>query len=84
LPVLIGFAGMNSNSSTGQPRLLSIAWPIFVEQSLRVLIGTVDTFMVSHDGIVYQKDLGADTLNIFKSLERFNPDKTWSLTNDEP
>jgi len=44
----------------------------------------VETFMVSHDGIVYQKDLGADTLNIFKSLERFNPDKTWSLTNDEP
>jgi hypothetical protein len=43
----------------------------------------VETFMVSHDGIVYQKDLGADTLNIFKSLERFNPDKTWRRTNDE-
>jgi len=44
----------------------------------------VQTFMVSHDGIVYQKDLGADTLNIFKSLERFNPDKTWRPTYDEP
>jgi hypothetical protein len=44
----------------------------------------VETFMVSHDGIVYQKDLGADTLNVFKSLERFNPDKTWRPTNDEP
>ena len=34
--------------------LLSIAWPIFVEQALRILIGTVDTFMVSHvsDGAV--------------------------------
>jgi putative MATE family efflux protein len=34
--------------------LLAIAWPIFVEQSLRILIGTVDTFMVSHvsDGAV--------------------------------
>ena len=44
----------------------------------------VQTFMVSHDGIVYQKDLGVDTLNIFKSLERFNPDKTWRPTYDEP
>jgi putative MATE family efflux protein len=36
------------------PTLLGIAWPIFVEQSLRILIGTVDTFMVSHvsDGAV--------------------------------
>jgi putative MATE family efflux protein len=37
-----------------KPKLLSIAWPIFVEQSLRIFIGTVDTFMVSHvsDGAV--------------------------------
>ena len=41
-------------SSTKTPTLLSIAWPIFVEQSLRILIGTVDTFMVAHvsDGAV--------------------------------
>jgi putative MATE family efflux protein len=34
--------------------LIGIAWPIFVEQTLRMLIGTVDTFMVSHvsDGAV--------------------------------
>ncbi len=34
--------------------LIAIAWPIFVEQTLRILIGTVDTFMVSHvsDGAV--------------------------------
>ncbi len=35
---------------TKPPRLVSLAWPIFVEQGLRVLIGTVDTFMVSHIG----------------------------------
>ena len=37
-----------------KPTLLAIAWPIFIEQSLRILIGTVDTFMVSHvsDGAV--------------------------------
>lgn len=36
------------------PTLLAIAWPIFVEQALRILIGVVDTFMVSHvsDGAV--------------------------------
>jgi putative MATE family efflux protein len=45
---------MSSPSQTKTPTLLSIAWPIFVEQSLRILIGTVDTFMVSHvaDGAV--------------------------------
>jgi len=39
---------------TPQPTLLAIAWPIFIEQTLRILIGTVDTFMVSHvsDGAV--------------------------------
>lgn len=31
-----------------RPRLLTLAWPIFIEQSLRVLTGAVDTFMVSH------------------------------------
>ncbi|MFZ5496595.1 MAG: MATE family efflux transporter [Verrucomicrobiota bacterium] len=42
------------NQTTKTPTLLSIAWPIFVEQSLRILIGTVDTFMVAHvsDGAV--------------------------------
>jgi hypothetical protein len=43
----------------------------------------VQTFIVSHDGIVYQKDLGPDTLKIFKSMDRYNPDKTWQRTDDE-
>jgi hypothetical protein len=38
----------------------------------------VKTFMVSHDGVVYEKDFGPNTLEEFKKLERFNPDKTWS------
>jgi Protein of unknown function (DUF2950) len=44
----------------------------------------VQTFIVSHDGIVYQKDLGPDTLTIFKNMERYNPDKTWRVTADAP
>jgi hypothetical protein len=42
----------------------------------------VQTFMVSHDGIVYEKDLGSDTLKIFKDMDRFDPDKTWHPTDD--
>ena len=43
----------------------------------------VQTFIVSHDGIVYQKDLGPDTLNIVKQMDRYNPDKTWTRTDDQ-
>ena len=38
----------------------------------------VQTFMVSHDGVVYQKDLGPKTLEIASAIDRFNPDKTWT------
>ena len=43
----------------------------------------VETFIVSHDGIVYQKDLGPGTLVLFKNMDRYNPDKTWTRTDDE-
>src|SRR5262245_21200803 len=43
----------------------------------------VKTFIVGSNGIVYQKDLGPDTLKTFASLDRFNPDKTWKATDDE-
>jgi Protein of unknown function (DUF2950) len=36
------------------------------------------TFMVSHTGVVYEKDLGPATLQEFQKMERFNPDKTWT------
>jgi Protein of unknown function (DUF2950) len=38
----------------------------------------VRTFIVSHDGVVYEKDFGPKTLDEFKSMERFNPDKSWA------
>ncbi len=43
----------------------------------------VKTFIVSHDGVVYEKDLGPQTLDAFKSMDRFNPDKTWDPVADE-
>jgi len=44
----------------------------------------VRTFMVSHNGVVYEKDLGPKTLDEFKKMERFNPDRSWTrLSKDE-
>jgi hypothetical protein len=41
----------------------------------------VKTFIVGYQGIVYQKDLGPDTLEIFKEMELYNPDETWQPTD---
>ena len=38
----------------------------------------VKTFMVSNDGVVYEKDLGPNTLEIVRRIELFNPDSTWT------
>jgi hypothetical protein len=43
----------------------------------------VRTFIVSHDGVVYEKDFGPKTLDEFKNMERFNPDKSWTPVPDE-
>jgi hypothetical protein len=43
----------------------------------------VKTFIVSHTGIVYEKDLGPDTLEAFQKMELFNPDDSWKPTEDE-
>lgn len=38
----------------------------------------VMTFIVSHDGVVYQKDLGPGTAATARALTHFDPDPTWS------
>lgn len=43
----------------------------------------VKTFMVSQDGVVYQKDLGPKTLELFQSIDRFNPDRSWTPVTDD-
>ena len=43
----------------------------------------VKTFMVSYDGVVYEKDLGPDTLEQFKKVERFNPDLSWQPVKEQ-
>lgn len=43
----------------------------------------VQTFMVSHDGVVYQKDLGPKTTELASAIDRFNPDKSWTPVLEE-
>jgi hypothetical protein len=38
----------------------------------------VQTFMVSHDGVVYQKDLGPKTAELAAQIDRFDPDRSWT------
>lgn len=37
----------------------------------------VMTFIVNHDGMIYQKDLGPGTAATAQKMTKFNPDKTW-------
>lgn len=41
-------------------------------------VSGVKTFIVSHTGIVYEKDLGPDTLEQFRKMERYDPDPSWT------
>ena len=48
-----------------------IAWPATYDNS------GVMTFMVNHEGVVYEKDLGPNTAAAVQKITKFNPDKTW-------
>jgi Protein of unknown function (DUF2950) len=53
-----------------------IGWPVkYGETGVR-------TFMVSHQGIVYEADLGPDTEKRAAAIKRFNPDDKWEVTGD--
>lgn len=43
----------------------------------------VKSFIVSHTGIVYEKDLGPETLEAFQKMELFDPDASWLPTEDQ-
>ena len=48
-----------------------VAWPAAYGSS------GVMTFIVNHDGVVYEKDLGPETATAAGKITRFNPDKSW-------
>ena len=35
------------------------------------------TFIVNQEGVIYEKNLGKNTVSIAKAMKMFNPDKTW-------
>jgi hypothetical protein len=43
----------------------------------------IKTFMVSQDGVVYEKDFGPATMTEFQKMERFNPDRSWTPVIDD-
>jgi len=49
-----------------------VAWPA----SYRV--SGVKTFIVNHDGVVFENDLGKDTAKIVAAMDRFDPGKDWT------
>jgi Protein of unknown function (DUF2950) len=54
-----------------------VAWPADYR------VTGVQTFIVSYDGVVYQKDLGPDTSKIASTMQLYDPDKTWHATRDD-
>lgn len=48
-----------------------LAWPVRYGDT------GVMSFMVSHDGVVYEKDLGPDSVARAKATARFDPDQAW-------
>jgi hypothetical protein len=43
----------------------------------------VMTFLVSADGVVYEKDLGKKTQGAAKNIKEFNPDSSWRKTEEQ-
>ena len=40
-------------------------------------VSGVMTFLVNHDGVVFEKNLGPKTAEIARQMKSFNPDQTW-------
>jgi hypothetical protein len=41
------------------------------------------TFIVNHDGVVFQKDLGRNTEKVAQAINLFNPDSMWEKVEEE-
>jgi hypothetical protein len=53
-----------------------VAWPAEYRNS------GVMTFLVNHEGVVYQKDLGPASARIAEGMTAFNPDSSWERVTD--
>jgi len=50
----------------------------FVAAPADYAVTGVKSFIVSHDGVVYEKDLGPKTLELFRAMDVYDPDSTWN------
>jgi len=57
-----------------------VAWPAEYRNS------GVMTFVIDKDGVVYEKNLGAETADVVKAMTAYNPDSTWKAVwaEEEP
>jgi hypothetical protein len=46
-------------------------------------VSGIQTFIVSHQGKVYEKDLGSTTDVLARQMIRFNPGKSWKVVTGE-
>jgi hypothetical protein len=53
-----------------------VAWPVEYGES------GVMTFIVNHQGRVYQKDLGTATSKVVRKMNAYDPDPSWRLSAD--
>jgi hypothetical protein len=53
------------------------AWPVKYGDT------GVMTFLVSHDGVLYEKDLGPNTAAQARAMTRFDPDSTWQKVSPD-
>lgn len=56
----------------------AIAWPVRYGET------GVMTFIVNHDGVVYEKNLGPDTAAAAARIATFDPDSSWLKTEISP
>jgi hypothetical protein len=54
-----------------------VAWPADYGSS------GIMTFVMSHQGEIYQKDLGPDTAKEARDMDRYNPDESWTEVKPE-
>jgi len=50
-----------------------VAWPI------EYGVSGIKTFQVNQTGLIFEKDLGADTVAKASAIKRFDPDSSWRV-----
>ena len=51
---------------------------------LQAGVSGVMTFIVNHQGVINQKDLGKDTEKLARAVQTYNPDNTWKKVETPP